>query len=480
MNLRRLSGVVTLAPLLTLTACGSPTIDASSDKHLEDSVAAVREALPEEERETFDQALAAVVGEELSLQSVVAENAMPGSTGLAVRIRDRIHEKTAEEILAAAAEVGERKARELRAEELAEREALRLKAWNAEQARWELEAFEVIESTFALREGPGVIDKQVVTLRVRNGTDQAVSRAYFEATLMTPGRQVPWLKESTNYAIQGGLEPGEDVTWTLTPPSTGQWHRLDAAPPGAVFAVTSVRLDGADGAPFLEIEDLTDRERGRLRELEANYSPSTPEEIAAEEERQASMEALRRRAAESRTLRRQRTAAQLTAEQEELEARQARLEEVRARQEAQRRAEEEARLAAEREAKRRREEAILRRRSDRAEELRRWYASHQPALAALQPAVAVVVEAAQTGEPMRLKGTCGDLERAVSVADRPGLRSPPDMFLPRTTDALMRHLHSLLDFCEHGNVGGALAAARDVAASTNNLAVMLERAGVAP
>ena len=64
--------------------------------------------------------------------------------------------------------------------------------------------------------------KPIIELTVRNNTGHPVSRAYFEGVLSTPGRSVPWIKDSFNYQISGGLEPNEESTWRLAPNKIGR------------------------------------------------------------------------------------------------------------------------------------------------------------------------------------------------------------------------------------------------------------------
>jgi hypothetical protein len=89
-----------------------------------------------------------------------------------------------------------------------------------------------------------------IRLRVRNETAHPVSRAYFAATAQTPGRSVPWLEETFNHSISGGLEPGEERNFRLTPNMfQGKWSSV-RVPAGAAFTVEVTRLDGPNGNPL--------------------------------------------------------------------------------------------------------------------------------------------------------------------------------------------------------------------------------------
>ncbi len=96
----------------------------------------------------------------------------------------------------------------------------------------------------------GLMRKQpVIELTLKNGTDQAVSRAYFVGTLASPDRSVPWHKDGLNYSTAGGLEPREEATWNLAPNIFSDWEKVEA-PPDAIFTVTVEQLDGAEDKPM--------------------------------------------------------------------------------------------------------------------------------------------------------------------------------------------------------------------------------------
>lgn len=85
---------------------------------------------------------------------------------------------------------------------------------SAEKDKEVLSQFKVIRSRFYIRKsGTYYITKEpIIELTVLNGTDKAISRAYFTGTLASPERTIPWLKKDFNYEISGGLEPGEEAT----------------------------------------------------------------------------------------------------------------------------------------------------------------------------------------------------------------------------------------------------------------------------
>jgi hypothetical protein len=53
------------------------------------------------------------------------------------------------------------------------------------------------------------MDQPMISMRVTNNTDKALSRIYYHGTVITPGRTIPWIDDDFNNEIRGGLEPGE-------------------------------------------------------------------------------------------------------------------------------------------------------------------------------------------------------------------------------------------------------------------------------
>jgi hypothetical protein len=147
---------------------------------------------------------------------------------------------------------------------------LETKRAKSESAREQLKKFKVVRSRFYKREQEFMGKQPIIELTVKNGTDQAVSRAYFEGTLASPDRSVPWHKDTFNYDISGGLEPGEEATWKLAPNMFSDWGKVDA-PPDAVFTVTVERIDGADGEAVYSTREFDESDRKRLAELKKKY-----------------------------------------------------------------------------------------------------------------------------------------------------------------------------------------------------------------
>lgn len=255
----------------------TPKIDASSEDALEASIEKVRDSLDHDEQTAFDKAL-----EVLAFSSIGEAFFNPDASGeeLARAFMTTMDGKTAAEIIAEAERVKERVAREearreqerkerQRQQALAEIEELQERQTAADLARQDLEKFEIRRSRFQMipqRYGGPV---PAIDLEVYNGADHPVSRAYFEGTLATPGRSIPWLEESFNYEIRGGLEPGESAEWSLRPNQFSEWGRVEDRD-DMVFTVVPVRLDGPDGEPLFKI-DFTERDARRLATLREEY-----------------------------------------------------------------------------------------------------------------------------------------------------------------------------------------------------------------
>ena len=151
-----------------------------------------------------------------------------------------------------------------------ELEELRQSTARYEQKIKSLEAFRIIDAKLYRSEDSIGMKKPVIELIVQNNTGIPVKRAYFRGVLTSPGRSVPWIDDTFNYEISGGLETGEKVTWKLAPNMFGEWARVEA-PADAVFTVTLQRLDGADDKELFSQADFSEAKNKRFAELEEKY-----------------------------------------------------------------------------------------------------------------------------------------------------------------------------------------------------------------
>ena len=142
---------------------------------------------------------------------------------------------------------------------------------NAESSKEKLKNFIVIRSRFFQEEQQYRGKQPIIAITVKNGTNEAVSRAYFEGVLASPRRSLTWHKDTFNYSISGGLEPGEEQSWRLAPNMFSDWGQIEV-PSDAVFTVTVERIDGADGSALYSTTEFTERDRKRLEELKEKYN----------------------------------------------------------------------------------------------------------------------------------------------------------------------------------------------------------------
>ncbi len=262
--------VFVVTALVLLGGCGGPTIDASSDEALKQSIENVRQALSDSERAKFDEAISILALSQIDMKTLLADGVL-GSGSLEGKVRQSLDGKTGEQVIAEAERIRtERKGKD-RQQALDEIQELEAKRAKTEIAREQLKEFKVLRSRFYLRERQFMGKQPVIELTVKNGTQVAVSRAYFEGTLASPNRSVPWHKEAINYTIPGGLEPGEEADWTLVPNMFSDWADVDG-PSGAVFTVTVERLDGPDGEPIYSTKEFGEYDQKRLRELKSEYA----------------------------------------------------------------------------------------------------------------------------------------------------------------------------------------------------------------
>ncbi len=251
--------------------CGNePRIDTSSDEAMETSIEEVRSTLSSEEQEEFTEALQVLAFSGVSVEDLFAEGLTGGAAGLQGRVKETLQGKSASEVIAAADSI--RREREAREREQAVQEIAELEEKQAEAAgaRQELAKFEVQRSRFSKRENLIGMAEPIIELTVHNGTAHAISRAYFLGTLASPGRSVPWVKETFNYQIRGGLEPGEQASWRLAPNMFSDWGNVDV-PGDAILTVEVVRLDGPDGETLFSSEVFDEDDAGRLAELKAKF-----------------------------------------------------------------------------------------------------------------------------------------------------------------------------------------------------------------
>lgn len=254
---------------LSLAGCFEPKIDGTDKDAYKASVEKIGASLTPDQKAVFQKDLMVVAMQGLSLADLMKS---PGGADAVLNESiKKLDGKTAADVTAEANRIRlEREAKE-KVQALAEIKELLEKRVAAEAAKSDLSKFAVSRSRFYIDIGEySFQNKPVIELHVENGTSKAVSRAYFRGTIATPGRSVPWVVETFNYEIPGGLEPGEQADWSLLPNKYGKFGEANV-PAGAVFTVEVTRLDDAQGKPMYDSEGFTDREQARLDTLQSKY-----------------------------------------------------------------------------------------------------------------------------------------------------------------------------------------------------------------
>lgn len=256
---------------LIILGCSEPKIDASSEESLKSSVEKVKNSLSEKDQKEFEESLMFLAMQNLDLSDIFQSGVDPDAfaENYLNRIKNELDGKSASDIITKANALRQELEEKQRKQAIEEIEELEAKKRDAELAKEELLRFEILRSRFYKR-ADTFRDQPIIEMTIRNNTDFAVSRAYFRGTYATPGRQVPWLVDDFNYSISGGLEPGEEQSWSLAPNQFGDWGRLEARS-DAILTIEVIRLDGPDGKALFNAQGLTSFEANRLIDLRSRY-----------------------------------------------------------------------------------------------------------------------------------------------------------------------------------------------------------------
>lgn len=227
------------------------------------SVEQVRASLPADQRQRFDESLTTLATKDLDMNDVFSGNAVTVQS----KMNKALDGKTGEEVIAAGeAVVAERRAKE-REQAQSELADLKRKKEQAEHAKSELKKVKVSRSRFHKEKQEFGPPEPIIELTVTNGTSIPISRIYFMGTLASPNRAVPWHKDSFNYEIPGGMEPGESKELRLAPNMFGGWGSVDA-PADAVFTAEVIRIDGPDGKAAFDAQAFDDEDAKRMKALQ--------------------------------------------------------------------------------------------------------------------------------------------------------------------------------------------------------------------
>jgi hypothetical protein len=109
--------------------------------------------------------------------------------------------------------------------------------------------------------------KPVIALTVRNDTGRTVSRFHARGALTSTGREKPWVEDTFNYEIPGGLGDGESRHFELAPNSFGPWASAPSDRDDMTMTIVIERIDGADGEPLF-CSEFREKYQARLNALE--------------------------------------------------------------------------------------------------------------------------------------------------------------------------------------------------------------------
>ena len=104
------------------------------------------------------------------------------------------------------------------------------------------------------------MSQPVVSFTIQNKGNIPLKRIFLEGNLQTPGRAVPWIKDSFSYEIRGGLEPNETQSLNLAPNMFSDWGKVPQdAVAGAVLTLTLTAFEDASGKRFGQDTGDSDR-----------------------------------------------------------------------------------------------------------------------------------------------------------------------------------------------------------------------------
>jgi hypothetical protein len=257
------------AILLLFVSCAKK-IDGTSEESMASSIGEIKQSLSEQERNEFEDALKLIMFQDLDFADIMKGE--KGAENVIGDVKSKLNGMTATDVVDKGKKIKleiERKKKEQAKIEVAD---LYEKQVKTAVSKAELQKFEVIKSRFYKRKSGEyyVTYEPIIELTVKNGMDQAISTAYFEGTLASPNRTIPWLKDEFNYEISGGLELNEEATWRLAPNMFSDWGEVKA-PKDAVLTVDVLRLDDAEGNELYSVKLFGKEEQERLNELLKQY-----------------------------------------------------------------------------------------------------------------------------------------------------------------------------------------------------------------
>lgn len=264
-----------------LIGCGTPRIDTSSDEKMKSSIEEVKNSLSLEKQKEFDEALKFIVFSQINLKNLLTMQ--PNANNFTTDIKIILNNKTAEEVIQEAKKIQvarEEENRKLEAAKLEKMKQIALeeikvleeKKLQAEKSKEILKKIEIIKASFEQRSKPySTFKEPIINLEVKNSTEKAISRIYFIGTVKSIGREIPWITETFNYSIPGGLESGETAKWSLAPNMFSKWGNVET-PKDAILEVEVQQIDGADEKEIASTMNFTEKDEERLQNLKAKYN----------------------------------------------------------------------------------------------------------------------------------------------------------------------------------------------------------------
>lgn len=253
--------------------CGSPRIDTSSDEKMKASIEEIKKSLSDEKRKDFEDALKVVYFSKVNfdLKSIMALGSQETANNMMSEAKALLNNKTADEVISEAKKIKEKIFEEEKKKALEEINALEEKKEQAQKSAEELKKVQLVSGSFNSEDAGYKGYKQVtLTLNVKNNTEKAISRIYAIGTIKSEGREVPWIRESFNYTIDGGIEPGETKEVSLQPNMFSSWGTVNITE-NANLNIEFVRIDGAEGIILATTQDFTQKDNQRLEDLKAKY-----------------------------------------------------------------------------------------------------------------------------------------------------------------------------------------------------------------
>jgi hypothetical protein len=91
-------------------------------------------------------------------------------------------------------------------------------------------------------------EEPTISFSIVNKSSVPVKLISVEGNLQTPGRAIPWLKDTFSYDFKGGLEPNESQDLNLAPNMFGEWGKVPKeAIGGAVLTLKMKFFEDASG-----------------------------------------------------------------------------------------------------------------------------------------------------------------------------------------------------------------------------------------